>query len=46
MGAVEVEGVVIPEDQELEKGKTYKTRVGKTRFGRLRRKGKPSVIPK
>lgn len=42
MGAVEVEGAVIPEDREMEKGKTYKTRVGKTRFGRLRRKGKPS----
>ena len=39
-GAVEVEGEVLSEDKELIEGKMYKIRVGKTRFGRLRRKGK------
>jgi len=41
MGAVELEGEVLSEDKELVEGKIYKTRVGKTRFARLRRKGKP-----
>jgi tyrosyl-tRNA synthetase len=41
MGAVELEGEVLSEDRELVEGRIYKTRVGKTRFVRLRRKGKP-----
>ena len=37
-GAVEMDGVVLSEDRDLEEGKSCNIRVGKTRFGRLLKK--------